>query len=302
MTTVEVIEYDGLKNCIRLSNGIVEVVAITSIGPRIIRYGFIGGPNEFYESSEQIHHPTNDEWQIFGGHRLWFSPEALDLLYAPDCSPVDFLLNDKGFILNQPTEIHNGLQKSMSVTMNDDGSVEVVHRIKNNGLWPVEIAVWALSVMAPNGLSVIQNPSREIEFLPNRTLTLWPYTKMNDPRVTWGDKYTFLRQSPEIVNRFKFGIPNEHGWASYFNHGNLFLKRHVHVQSEIYPDDNCSYETFTNADMLEIETLSPLVKLQPGEFEEHYERWELYKNISSPQNETDVDKILFEIGGTHEER
>jgi hypothetical protein len=33
---------------------------------------------------------------------------------------------------------------------------------------------------------------------------------------------------------------------------------------------------FTNADMLELETLGPLTKLAPGASVEHVERWTLY--------------------------
>ena len=35
----------GTANCIRLANDSVEVVITTAIGPRIIRYAFLGGDN-----------------------------------------------------------------------------------------------------------------------------------------------------------------------------------------------------------------------------------------------------------------
>ena len=35
----------NLSNCLKLSNGQVEVVVTTDIGPRIIRYAFVGGEN-----------------------------------------------------------------------------------------------------------------------------------------------------------------------------------------------------------------------------------------------------------------
>ena len=42
---VERVTYLNQPNCIRLSNGTVEVVITTAIGPRVIRYAFIGGDN-----------------------------------------------------------------------------------------------------------------------------------------------------------------------------------------------------------------------------------------------------------------
>jgi len=300
MCIVKTIEYKGLKNSLLLTNGTIELVAITQLGPRIIRYGFIDGPNEFLELEDELRNPTDDEWQIFGGHRLWHSPESEARVAAPDCFPISYEIIENGFVLNQPTEPHTGIQKSMVVTMNQDGCVSVMHRLTNKSLWPLQLACWGLSVMASDGLEVVPLPNRDTGFLPNATLTLWPYTKMNDFRVTWGEKYIFLRQSRKAEGKFKFGFPNEHGWAAYFNHNNVFVKRHIHIQNEYYPDTNCSFETFTNELMLEVESLGPLVILQPEETEEHFERWELYRDILPPDSEQDMDKIFEKIGGSYE--
>ena len=42
---VEKIEYKGWHNCYRVSNGEVELVVTGDVGPRIIRFGFVGGQN-----------------------------------------------------------------------------------------------------------------------------------------------------------------------------------------------------------------------------------------------------------------
>ncbi|HHY79459.1 MAG TPA: hypothetical protein GX516_03735, partial [Thermoanaerobacter sp.] len=57
-----------------------------------------------------------------------------------------------------------------------------------------------------------------------------------------------------------------------------------------YPDFGVSFETYTNDWMLEIETLSPFTKLQPGETVEHIEEWELYNNV----NVKDIDEGAFD--------
>ena len=44
--------YGGWKNCIRLSNGIIELVATTDVGPRIIRFAGLNGENLFKEFKE----------------------------------------------------------------------------------------------------------------------------------------------------------------------------------------------------------------------------------------------------------
>lgn len=50
---IEEIEFRGWKNCVHMSNGIIELIATTEVGPRIISFGFIGGPNEFAVFDEQ---------------------------------------------------------------------------------------------------------------------------------------------------------------------------------------------------------------------------------------------------------
>lgn len=40
---VEKVPYGGWQNCYKVSNGVVELVATADVGPRLIRFGFVGG-------------------------------------------------------------------------------------------------------------------------------------------------------------------------------------------------------------------------------------------------------------------
>ena len=62
-------QYRGWPNCYRISNGEVELVVTTDVGPRIIRYGFVGGQNMFKEFDEQMGEHGESSWQARGGHR-----------------------------------------------------------------------------------------------------------------------------------------------------------------------------------------------------------------------------------------
>ena len=46
---VQKTDYRGWPNCCRLSNGLIDLIATTDVGPRIIRFGFVGEDNEFKE-------------------------------------------------------------------------------------------------------------------------------------------------------------------------------------------------------------------------------------------------------------
>lgn len=113
---------------------------------------------------------------------------------------------------------------------------------------------------------------------------------MNDKRVYWGEKYIALKQDPNNKAPFKLGINNQEGWAAYARGGHLFVKRYYPQHDATYPDFGVSFETYTNDWMLEIETLSPFTKLQPGETVEHVEEWELYNNV----NVKDIDEGAFD--------
>jgi hypothetical protein len=126
--------------------------------------------------------------------------------------------------------------------------------------------------------------------LPNRSLALWPYTNPGDPNVTWGRYYVLVRTEMEAA--FKVGFSNPRGWLAYWRNGTLFVKRAPYDPQADYYDFGSSSECYCNDKFLELETLSPIVTLQPGTSVEHVETWELYKNIAEPQNETDVQALV----------
>ena len=68
---VEKVAYLGMPNCFKLSNGAVEVVVTTDVGPRIIRYSFPGEENILAEMPDTIVKTALGDWKPVGGHRLY---------------------------------------------------------------------------------------------------------------------------------------------------------------------------------------------------------------------------------------
>ena len=94
---IEKTNYKGWPNCYRISNGEVEVIVTSDIGPRIMRYAFPGGANVFKEFAEGLGKSGEEKWQLRGGHRIWFAPEDAVKTYAPDNGPVHIAI--KGAVL-----------------------------------------------------------------------------------------------------------------------------------------------------------------------------------------------------------
>jgi hypothetical protein len=293
---LETIEYKGW-NCVRLANEKIEVVVTLDVGPRIIRCGFLNGPNFFKEYSDTLGVKSGDEWNIFGGHRLWHAPENDPRTYAPDNAPIEWEEVENGARFMQPVEATTGIQKEIEVRLPDDEArVEVEHFLTNKGVWPVELAPWALSVMDVGGVAIIPLPPRGThpeELLPTSSITIWPFTHMNDERWTWGEKYILLRQNEQAPTPQKIGVRVPDGWAAYANNNQLFVKTFDYYEDETYPDFGSVVETFTNHEMLELETLAPTTKLEPGDSDFHLETWHLFDGVSTPQNEAEVEEHVL---------
>ena len=290
--TIEKTAFQGWPNCYRVSNGIVEFVATTDVGPRIISFGFVGGANVFFVREDFAGQTGGAEWKNYGGHRVWHAPEDIARTYEPDNGPVEAQVIPNGLLLTMPPGPLSGIQKAIEITLDPASSeVHVVHRLRNAGAWPIELAPWAISVMAPGGFAIAPMPTafHPDRLLPNRALTLWPYTDMRDDRWLWGTDYILLRQKVvQGQERTKVGINSNVGWAAYYLKPYLFIKRFTPVAGARYPDFNSSLEVFSNNRMLELETLAPLAVLQPGAVVEHEERWELHRNVELGFSEDDV--------------
>jgi hypothetical protein len=291
------IAYKGWPNCFQMSNGLVDLIATTDVGPRIIRFGFSGADNMFKEYQDMLGKTGGKTWNIYGGHRFWLAPEAEPRTYALDNAPVK-LEDHKTFIrLIQDVEPSTRMQKELDIHLDaKEAHVRVVHRVYNRNLWAVETAPWGVSVMAQGGKAIIPLPPRgphPLNLAPCNTLTMWAYTDMTDPRWTWGNKYIMLRQDPTATGPTKIGVMDTMGWAAYANKGFLFVKAFSFVPGAAYPDMGCSIETFTNSDMLELESLAPLVTVQPEAKVEYVEDWYLFRDIAMPASDADVDKNIL---------
>lgn len=293
---IDRVPYGGWQNCVRLANDEIELIATTDVGPRIIRFGFIGDVNEFVEFPDQMGKTGGSEYRGYGGHRLWLAPESNELSYHPDNQPVEWTREGDELLLKAPVESTTRIQKEMCIRLDaKKNQVQIVHQLTNHNPFAVTLAAWALSVMAPGGRAIVPHepyrPHPEA-LLPARPLVLWSYTKMNDPRWTWGEKYIQLRQDPKSTVPQKVGLLDGPGWAAYANGDHLFIKRFYSNPDAMFPDFGCNLEMFTNAKMLEVESLSPLTTLDPGGTLTHEEEWSLHRGIRFGNSDKDIDAAI----------
>jgi hypothetical protein len=294
----ERIAYGGWAHCLRLSNGTIEVVVTLDVGPRVIRLGFTDGQNLFQNFEEELGLTGGSAWRSYGGHRLWHSPEVVPRTYFPDNQPVTHAWDGQKLTLTPAEESENRVQLSMEIQLHpSEPIVTVDHRIRNTGVWDVELAPWGLSVMANGGRAVFPQerfiPHPDV-LLPARPLVLWHFTRMADPRWRWGDRYIQLREDASVESKQKVGARNTHGWAAYLLNGEAFIKRFGHDPKATYPDFGCNCEFYTEPGFLEIESLGPMTRLPPGDSLCHRENWGLFR-AKAGDGEDILDETLLPL-------
>lgn len=292
---MQIVAFNGWGRNARLSNGKVELIVTLDVGPRVIRYGYIGGRNVFAELAGQQGGANEADWMLRGGHRLWVAPEAKPDTYELDNAPLLFEEIPNGIRTLQPQGPLTRIAKTMEITLAPDSTaVTVVHTLRNAGRKSRRVAPWALSVMAPGGMAVIPLPApvaHTARLTHNQEWSIWPYTDLADPRWTWGSRYILFRQDRKR-GPAKLGIAHREGWVGYVNDATLFVKRFAWVDGAVYPDGGVNFETFSNEDFLEVETLAPLVNLAPGRGVSHTECWELHRDVGPVATEADADRIV----------
>ncbi len=227
-----------------------------------------------------------------GGHRLWHSPEAMPRTYIPD-TPVTVTELADGITLESETEPGTGIRKRIEIHLAaDEPTVKLTHTLINDGLWAVELAPWAITQFRLGGTVILPMPVGDVDpagLLPNRQMSLWPYTRINDPRVKWDDEYVLFK-ADALVPPFKIGYFNPHGWMAYWLEGVLFRKSFEARKDATYPDNNCNAEMYCNDYFVELESLAPLTKLAPNETVVHVETWDVFSGPDALP--PDIKKVL----------
>lgn len=295
---IERVSRNGQPKCLRLSNGEIDLVVATDFGPRILRYGFLGGENILGEYPD-LGTPTPwGEWKPRGGHRLWVAPEEMPLSYAPDDTPVSFeIIGERSLQLKQPVD-RAGFEKRITVELGASGSaVDVHHRLINRNNGRMRIAPWAITIMRAGGMTLIpQAPFRSHDdcLVPARSVVLWYFTDLTDPRIQLGRKFIRLSTDASRPEPQKIGVANQQGWCAFHHHATrtLFVKQFAYDVDAIYPDFGANNEGYVADDYMEVETLGPLIDLASNDAVSHTERWFLFNNVTLGQTDDEIEQAI----------
>jgi hypothetical protein len=296
MIAVEPGEFNGMA-CRWLGNGQVRLAVTVDRGPRVAFWGLDGGRNLFAELPGMVEQTPVGPFRFVGGHRLWHAPEAFHRTYWPDDWQVEVEEVDGGARFVTPAD-GTGIVKELRIELVADQSrVRVTHTLRNFGLWPVELAPWALSMCRLGGVVLLPQPRALADphgLLPNRHFVFWPYGGPTDERLHLGNRIALIHARPAPKN--KLGYRNHHGWVAYWLDGTLFSKRFDPRLEADHPDFGCNAESYLDERFVEVETLGPLTRLAPGAAASHVELWELHPDVPPVTTEDHAVTVAQALG------
>ncbi len=306
MIKVKEVNYGTYGRCVSVTSGEMELIATLEVGPRIVSLKNRSSENIFFNDITDMHQgreyadktieaygADKGLWHIYGGHRLWTSPETAPRTPYPDNSPIEYEVGDNSIKFIQPVQKWTNIGLEIEIKFVGENTLNVYHRVTNHGAWDAEFAPWALSVLDAGGVEIIPLPNNDTGFLANTWISLWSYCKMNDPRINWGEKYITITQDKNAVNPLKIGTRSYHGWAAYVKNQTMFVKYFTpYYEDGVFPDGGMNFETYTCPTFIEMETLGELKKVKPGETVEHKEVWEIFDNVYMDDfSEENIDKM-----------
>lgn len=290
-------DFHGEKTLV-LENEHLRVEVLAAAGPRIVRLNLAGSSeNVLGEVAEAGWDTPWGHYRLYGGHRLWAAPEN-SLTSAPDDDGLAVEERPSGLKLER-LEPQSMLRKTIEFELaSDRAAMTVRHGLRNEGETTVEQAPWAITLLPLGGTAILpqqRGPITSNEFLPNRSLTFWPYSSVSDPRLELGDELVLVHGAP-AATPFKIGYLSRTGLVAHYRNGILLQKSFDPELEGEHADMGSNAEVYCDNQLLELETLGPLSLLEPGAEAWHEERWQL-KNVGTIETgQEQLATALAELG------
>jgi hypothetical protein len=231
----------------------------------------------------------DDAWFIYGGHRIWVSPES-EASYAPDNNPCAVEVSDAGIDVLTQVDPQSRLQKRLTVGADDDRFV-VSSTIRNMGDALFLGAAWAITCVVPSG--VIAFPWGSGGSWDQKTITYWNQWMEHSSDVTsvqWSPGPDLFRVAP-TGEEGKVGTNSPEGWVAQCRDDATFAKWRKWAPAD-YPDGGCSLEVYTCEQFVELEMLSPLQYLYPGSEVAQEEVWTVTPQTVDPADGTALRQLI----------
>ncbi len=303
----------------RLSDGKTEALIVPSLSGRVLRYGFVGGPNRLWEAPRDKTFGPSD-WANWGGDKTWLAPQSAWPLYSPqggwpphptfDGEPHNAIVLPAAsaadasprLLTTGPVMVGVGVRVTRTFSIDPVSGeflVEATFR-KQMGDEPKQASVWNVTQVPPpdavfvslNSQSAYKNHFHWFGAVPpaaHRASTVSP---------------TLLQVQP-TEGFYKLGVDTPVPAAAAVKDGVALVLRAARREGE-YPEGAAGSgfpftlwnqgEKSLETSYMELEMMSPLAVLRRGDTLTHTVRWSLHRlparNIQSPAVRSAVARLL----------
>lgn len=277
---IEKVNYKGWAGSYRMTNGTVEVVIVPAVA-RIMRYGFVGGPNLLWENPKALGKPAKPgDWPNFGGDKAWPWPQddwpkhigkGWPPPAAADQMPhAAFVLGDTVRLASRPLTEY-GITIVRDITLSPTGTqVRIRTRFEKSklrhkdapGAQSMPVSVWVITqVKVPQTLAARLIPGTEMKLPPRYKLLMenpWQSIKV--------DRGVLLAERPAERNA-KLGTDADLLAAAIGDTLFTVRSRTTHLPlSAFVPGERAQLYTNPAPDAyVELEFTGPVKKLAPGQ-------------------------------------
>lgn len=274
--------YAGWEEAVWLRQDGFELVFVPEVG-RVMRFGAERGVNLLWEERALLGKPftrasADDPWQNFGGDKLWAAPqEAWGWPPPPatDGPPAAFNWNAAEGQLEITGMNCPELQVRLDRTIrfgSRPGEVVFENTLTNIGAEPATWSVWQITqVDNPDWVRLSVSPSSRFP---------QGFVALSNERAVIGRYATFERDFVTLLRSrresYKVGSDAHAAWADA-KMGRWRLRLDAGpARPGDYPDEGSTVTVYSSSDpsrYMELEVMSPLVELGPGESIRLTSRW-----------------------------
>ncbi|MCC6444555.1 MAG: DUF4380 domain-containing protein [Armatimonadetes bacterium] len=301
---VSIVSHRGWRDSYRLAAGKTRLTVVPAIGGRIMEYS-LGGKNVFLENPAEIGkvYPYQTRlWYNYGGYKTWNAPAskwtnggwppdpALD--YGP--ASMEITGENSLRIVGAPS-LATGLLMIKDVSLDArTGDVRIVQRIRNISDRSQEWGVWDVTqVRAP---CFVVFPVNVKSRFPKGLLYMIEGSEKSR-QWTVENGLCIVEYGREGA---KIGSDVSEGWMVWFQDRLAYLKRFpALIEGAVYPDQDALAQVFTSGgkpDYIEMEILSPIFRLAPGEEGSLTEEWKLTLLSRPVRSRADILPALRALG------
>ncbi len=295
----EAVDFAGLGS-IKICNHRLEMVVVSSLGPRIAFLGFQGESNLLYWKNDEL---GRQGWRLLGGHRVWITRPGADEsedAYAADNEPCRVSLEEDRLTVTGAEHPFLRTERGLKIQVLDETSFEVTSFVTNTGPMLYSGGVWAPTCLLPQ-------PGQEFGILLGDRRLSWDLVRIviprkfaghtapvDDPQVRFSEDFMIVVPGGIETKRMLMA-PMGIAAMTWPEKNVSFIKRSKFNPRGKYPlDCNLAIYNAPGNFMFEMESYGEEQTLIPGSTMELKERWTL---VDQSLDWGDPEQVIDLSGG-----